>query len=47
MNVESIISIIKRRFNGGNYSRSTKIQNKKTELKDALYNIYREFRYFK
>ena len=31
MNVESVIYVIKRRFNGGNYSRSTKLQNKETK----------------
>ena len=41
MNVESVISVIKRKFNGGNYNRSTKLQNKETKLKNALYNIYR------
>ena len=28
MNVESVISVIKRRFNGVNFSRSTPLQNK-------------------
>ena len=46
MNVESVISVIKRRFNGGNYSRSTKLQNKETKLKDVLYNIYRAIQVF-
>ena len=41
MNVESVIYVIKRRFNGGNYSRSTKLQNKETKLKNTIYNIYR------
>ena len=41
MNVKSIIYVIKRRSNGDNYSRSIKLQNKETKLKDALYNIYR------
>jgi hypothetical protein len=39
MNVESVIYVIKRRFNGWTYSRSTKLQNKETKLKDVLYNI--------
>ena len=46
MNVESVIYVIKRRFNGGNYSRSTTLQNKETKLKDALYNIYRAIQVF-
>lgn len=46
MNVESVIYVIKRRFNGGNYSRSTKLQNKETKLKDVLYNIYRAIQVF-
>ena len=46
MNVESVISVIKRRFNGGNFSRSTKLQNKETKLKDVLYNIYRAIQIF-
>ena len=33
--------VIKRRFNGGNYSRSIKLQNKETKLKNVLYDIYR------
>ena len=45
MNVESVI-YVKRRFNGGNYSRSTILQNKKTKLKDVLYNIYRAIQIF-
>ena len=32
MNVESIIYVIKRRFNGLNFSRSTQLQNKEKEL---------------
>ncbi len=46
MNVESVIYVIKRRFNGGNYSRSTTLQNKETKLKDVLYNIYRGIQVF-
>ena len=46
MNVERVISVIKRRFNGGNYSRSTSLQNKETKLKDVLYNIYRAIQVF-
>ncbi len=47
MNVESVISVIKRRFNGVNFSRSTPLQNKETKLKDVLYNIYRAIQYFR
>ena len=48
MNEKSVIYVIKKKiFNGENYSRSTKLQNKETKLKDTLYNIYREFKYFK
>ena len=46
MNVESAIYVIKRRFNEGNYSRNTKLQNKETKLKDILYNIYRALQVF-
>ena len=46
MNVESVISVIKRRFNGVNFSRSTHLQNKETKLKDVLYNIYRVIQVF-
>ena len=46
MNVESVISVIKRRFNGVNFSRSTPLQNKETKLKDVLYNIYRAIQIF-
>ena len=46
MNVESVIFVIKRRFNGTNYSRSTTLQNKETKLKDVLYNIYRTIQLF-
>ena len=46
MNVESVISVIKRRFNGVNYSRSTPLQNKETKLKDVLYNIYMAIQVF-
>ena len=40
MNVESVTYVLKRRFNGTNYSRIT-LQNKETKLKDVLYNLYR------
>ncbi len=40
-NVESIFSIIKRKFNGTNHSRSTQLSNKETKLKNTIYNIYR------
>ena len=46
MNVESVIYVIKRRFNGGNYSRNTNLQNKETKLKDVLYNSYRAIQVF-
>ena len=46
MNVESVIFVIKRRFNGINYSRNTTLQNKETKLKDVLYNIYRTIQLF-
>nr|WP_286244354.1 hypothetical protein [Methanobacterium ferruginis] len=40
-NIESIFSTIKRKFNGTNHSRSTKLSNKETKLKNTIYNIYR------
>ena len=40
-NVESIFSVIKRIFNGTNRSRSLKLSNKETKLKNTIYNIYR------
>ncbi|MTK10656.1 MAG: transposase [Clostridiaceae bacterium] len=40
-NVESIFSIIKRKFNDINHSRSTQLSNKETKLKNTIYNIYR------
>ena len=46
MNVERVIFVIKRRFNGTNYSRNTTLQNKETKLKDVLYNIYRTIQLF-
>ena len=39
--VECVNSIQKRRFNGINNSRSTKLQIKETKLKNVFYNIYR------
>lgn len=39
MNVESVIYVITKRLNEGNYSQSTKLQNKETKLKEVLYNI--------
>lgn len=40
-NVESIFSVIKRIFNGTNRSRSPRLSNKETKLKNTIYNIYR------
>ena len=40
-NVESVFSVIKRRFSGINSSRSTKLLNKETKFKCLCYNIYR------
>lgn len=40
-NVESIFSVIKRIFNGTNRSRSLRLSNKETKLKNTIYNIYR------
>lgn len=40
-NVESVFSVIKRIFNGTNRSRSQKLSNKETKLKNTIYNIYR------
>ncbi|WP_198923200.1 transposase [Methanosphaera sp. WGK6] len=40
-NVESIFSVIKRKFNGNNGSISTQLQNKETKFKGMVYNIYR------
>ena len=39
-NVESVISVIKRLFQGTNHSRSLKLSNKETKLKNTTYNIY-------
>ena len=41
MNVESVISVIKRKFSGINFSRSEKLRNKETKLKNVVYNVYR------
>ena len=40
-NVESIFNVIKRIFNGTNRSRSPRLSNKETKLKNTIYNIYR------
>jgi transposase len=40
-NVETVFSVIKRKFNGTNHSRSTYLSNKETKLKNTIYNIYR------
>jgi len=40
-NVESVFSVIKRIFNGTNRSRTLKLSNKETKLKNTSYNIYR------
>lgn len=40
-NVESVFSVIKRKFNGTNHSRTTRLANKETQLKNTTYNIYR------
>ena len=40
-NVESVFSVIKRKFDGTNRSRSLQQSNKETKLKNILYNIYR------
>lgn len=40
-NVESVFSVIKRKFSGTNHSRSTYLSNKETKLKNTIYNIYR------
>ncbi len=40
-NVEGVFSVIKRKFSGINQSRSTKLSNKETKLKNTIYNIYR------
>lgn len=39
--VESLFSVIKRKFNGINGSRSQHLSNKETKIKNILYNIYR------
>ena len=38
-NVESVFSVIKRRFSGINKSKSTRLRNKETRLKTLVYNI--------
>jgi len=40
-NVECVFSVIKRLFNGINQSKSTKLSNKETKLKNTIYNIHR------
>jgi hypothetical protein len=39
--VETVISVIKRVFGDKNQSRSDKIRNKETKLKNLCYDIYR------
>lgn len=46
-NVESIFSVIKRIFNGTNRSRSLRLSNKETKLKNTIYNIYRSTKFNK
>ena len=38
-NVESVFGVIKRKLNGNNKSKSTRLQNKETRLKTTIYNI--------
>ena len=38
-NVESVFSVIKRKLNGNNKSKSTRLQNKETRPKTTIYNI--------
>ena len=38
-NVESVFSVIKRKYSGINKSKSTRLQNKETRLKTLVYNI--------
>lgn len=38
-NVESVFSVIKRKYSGINKSKSTQLQNKETRLKTLVYNI--------
>ena len=38
-NVESVFSVIKRKYSGVNKSKSTRLQNKETRLKTLVYNI--------
>lgn len=40
-NVESVFSVIKRKFNGTNRSRNLQLPNKETKLKNTIYNIYK------
>lgn len=47
MNVESVLSVIKRRCDWGNYGGNTKLQNKETKLKEVLYIICGANQYFK
>lgn len=37
-NVENVFSVIKRKLNGNNKSKSTRLQNKETRLKTTIYN---------
>jgi transposase len=39
--VECTFSVLKRKFSGINYSRSTNLASKETQLKNTIYNIYR------
>ena len=40
-NIECVFSVVKRKFNGTNHSRSLKLSNKETKLKNTFYNFYR------
>ncbi len=39
--VETVISVLKRVFGDKNQSRSDRLRNKETKLRNACYNIYR------
>ena len=46
INVESVISLIKRRFNGVNFNRNTHLQNKETKLQRCIISYYRAMQIF-
>jgi len=44
--VETVFSVEKRVFGDVNYSRSNRLRNKESKLRNICYNIYRYVRFF-